>query len=142
MGAGNQCHQPVSLLDLYPTLIELCNLPPVEGLEGSSLSPQLTDPRTPRQTPAVITWHYNNHAIRDLHWRYIRYRDGSEELYDHRQDPGEHTNLAQHPAHARVIERLRRYIPKTNVVPSSIQNGGTDGFGKKVERLRSLDESR
>ena len=121
--AGARCEQPVSLIDIYPTLIEWLDLPQVKGIEGTSLLPQLSDPQAPRQEPAVTTWYYNNHAIRDRHWRYIRYRDGSEELYDHRKDSGEHVNLAGDPAYARVVEKLKAYIPKTNVVPASMQKG-------------------
>ena len=134
--AGARCEQPVSLIDIYPTLIELCNLPEMKGTEGTSLLPQLADPRASRQEPAVTTWYYNNHAIRDLHWRYIHYRDGSEELYDHRKDPGEHINLAGDPAYAHIVERLSAYLPKTNVVPASMQKEGTDAFARKVEMLR------
>ena len=77
--AGQSCDRAVSLIDVYPTLLDLCSMPPVKGLEGTSLSPQLRDVNSDRSEPAITTWHYKNHAVRGPRWRYIRYRDGSEE---------------------------------------------------------------
>ena len=134
---GQSCRRAVSLIDLYPTLLELCNLPQVKGLEGISLLPQLADPKTRRLEPAITTWHYQNHAARSLNFRYIRYRDGTEELYDHRIDPQEHRNLAGNPDLARIKEKLGAYLPKNDVVPDSIKEGETDSLGKKVQQLRS-----
>ena len=133
---GKVSDQPASLLDVYPTLVDLTGLPAVEGLEGTSLLPQLTDPSAPRALPAVTTWHYDNHSVRDLHYRYIRYRDGTEELYDHRSDPEEHANLAMDPQFADVKAGLAAFIPTTNKVPQSIKDGGLDSLGRKVEMLR------
>ena len=118
-------------------MLELCNLPGVKGLEGTSFLPQLKDPATSRAEPAITTWHYKNHAARSLNFRYIRYRDGTEELYDHRSDPNEHHNLAGDSKFARLKEKLGAYMPKNNIVPSSIKAGGTDALGRKAEKLRS-----
>lgn len=134
---GEACQRAVSLLDIYPTLLELCQLPSVKGLEGISLSPQLNDPTTRRLEPAITTWQYNNHAARSLNFRYIRYRDGSEELYDHRTDPGEHLNLANDPKLASIKKRLGGYLPKQNYMPLPMQRGENDAYGRKVERLRT-----
>ncbi|MFP6875841.1 MAG: sulfatase-like hydrolase/transferase [Roseibacillus sp.] len=134
--AGRSCDRAVSLLDLYPSLIELCGLPPMKGLEGISLLPQLEDPEARRTEPAVTTWYYNNHAIRGPRWRYIRYRDGSEELYDHKMDPLEHVNQAANPKYAKIKERMKTYLPTKNTLPFSMKDGGLDSLGKKVERLK------
>jgi arylsulfatase A-like enzyme len=64
------------LLDLYPTLAELCGLPQKPGLEGLSLVPQLKDAAAPRERPAVTTHNPGNHAVRTERWRYVRYADG------------------------------------------------------------------
>ncbi len=133
---GSECASPVSLLDLYPTLVSLCGVPPVHGLEGISLMPQLRDPKRTRTTPVVSTWQYKNHAVRSLNFRYIRYRDGSEELYDHRSDPREHRNLAHEPAYLAVKKRLAKAIPKRNKKPASLDSGGQDAYGKKYNMLR------
>ena len=135
LNASESCSRSVSLLDVYPTLVELCNLPEVKGLEGTSLMPQLNDPEAKRHKPAITTWHYQNHSARSQNFRYIRYRDGSEEMYDHRSDPEENNNIANDPKRASIKKKLGRYFPKTNVVPKSIKNGGTDSYGKKHKRL-------
>ncbi len=136
VNAGQDCDRAVSLLDIYPTLIELCGLPSMKGLEGVSLRPQLADPSASRGAPVVTTWHYNNHAVRGSRWRYIRYRDGSEELYNLKSDPNEHVNLAAKTKYAKTKERFRRYLPSKNVQPSSMKDGGLDSHGRKVEALR------
>ena len=134
---GESCDRAVSLLDIYPTLLDLCDLPIVKGLEGTSLLPQLEDPAARRTEPVISTWHYSNHAARSLNFRYIRYRDGTEELYDHRSDPSEHHNLAHDVKLARIKEKLGAYMPKNNAVPTSSKDGDTDSFGRKAERLRT-----
>ncbi len=113
--AGGRCERTVSLLDLYPTLVELCELSHRDGLEGESLAPLLRDPATPRNRPAITTHGRNNHSVRSERWRYIRYEDGSEELYDHASDPMEWTNLAARPELASVKEELARWLPERNV---------------------------
>ncbi|MGB0578621.1 MAG: sulfatase-like hydrolase/transferase [Limisphaerales bacterium] len=134
--AGADCDRAVSLLDVYPSLIELCDLPAMEGLEGVSLVPQLSDPKASRGRPVVTTWHYDNHAVRGPRWRYIRYRDGSEEFYNHKSDPGEHRNLAADPKFAKLKERYIKYLPKKNALPRSMKDGGLDTHGRRVEALQ------
>lgn len=112
-----RCGRPAELLDVYPTLAELCGLAQPEGLEGISLSPQLKDATAPRERPAVTTHNRNNHALRTEAWRYIRYADGSEELYDTRADPNEWANVAAEPARAAVKAELRGWLPTTNAPP-------------------------
>jgi arylsulfatase A-like enzyme len=58
-----------------------------------------------------MTYGRGNHAVRSTRWRYIRYADGTEELYDHERDPHEWTNLAQEPEHTEVLARHRRWLP-------------------------------
>ena len=137
VNGGSICDRAVSLIDIYPTMIDLCHLPGVKGLEGINLMPQLADPSTRRIEPAITTWQYGNHAVRSLNFRYIRYRDGSEELYDHRSDPNEHSNLAGDPMFASIKRKLGGYLPTKNVVPKSIEDGGTDTYGRKYERLHA-----
>ncbi len=111
---GVRCERTVSLLDLYPTLAELCVAPPPATVEGRSLVPLLKDPATPWPHPVVTTHGENNHAVRSERWRYIRYSDGSEELYDHDQDPLEWTNLAGRPEHEAVKKELAAHLPTVN----------------------------
>ncbi|MEC5129289.1 sulfatase [Verrucomicrobiales bacterium BCK34] len=109
---GKRCAEPVSLVDLYPTLIEWCGLEKNEKLEGVSLVPQLKEADAVREVPAVSASYFGNYAVRSRDWRYIRYADGAEELYDHRVDPDEQVNLANAPASAEVKADLYRWIPK------------------------------
>ncbi len=109
---GRPCHQGVSLVDLYPTLLELCNLPQVPGLEGESLQGLLCGERKKREHPAMTSFGPHNHSLRTERWRYTRYCDGSEELYDYETDLNEHTNLADSPECADIKGSLARWLPE------------------------------
>ena len=111
---GSVCNKSVSLVDLYPTLIELCNLPSKPELDGHSLVPLLRDPETEWEYPAITTRDKNNHAIRTDQFRYIRYHDGTEELYDHSKDPNEWTNLAGNKEFDEIISELSKWLPAEN----------------------------
>jgi len=113
--AGTSCQRTVSLLDIYPTLSDLCGLPVGKHLEGRSLKPLLADPGAEWDRPVITTHGRNNHSVRSERWRYIRYRDGTEELYDHENDPLEWTNLAGEAEHAEVKKMLAGRLPKVNV---------------------------
>ena len=110
--AGKPCKEPASLLDLYPTLVELCNLPKASHLEGLSLVPQLRDPVQSRKNPAITSSYFGNHSIRSRDWRLISYEDGAKELYDHRTDPDEFHNLSKDPNYKEIITELSRWLPK------------------------------
>jgi arylsulfatase A-like enzyme len=109
---GAACPQPASLLDIYPTLVELCSLPANPHVEGLSLVPQVNDPATSRKKPAITSAYFGNHSIRSRDWRLIVYEDGAEELYDHRNDPDEFHNLAGDPTHKAIRDQLARWLPK------------------------------
>ncbi len=117
------CRQPVELLDLFPTLAAACALKAPDDLEGHSLVPQLSDPAASRPWPAVTTANQGNHSVRTDRWRYTRYADGSEELYDHAADPNEWTNLAGDPALASKRKELATHFPTRDLppVPKSAQ---------------------
>ncbi len=108
------CQRPVSLIDIYPTLVDLCGLPTREGLDGQSLRPLLENPELRWDRPVVMTYGQHNHAIQTERWRYIQYRDGGQELYDHSQDPHEWTNLAGSPEYEGVIRKLKTALPEIN----------------------------
>ena len=107
--------RPVSLIDLYPTLVELSGIPGRSGLDGQSLVPLLENPQLEWQRPVLTTYGYQNHSIRTERWRYIRYHDGGEELYDHDADPNEWTNLALSAQYGSVVSELGKFLPATNV---------------------------
>jgi arylsulfatase A-like enzyme len=106
------------LLDIYPTLVELAGLPARTDLEGLSLMPQLRDAATRRERPAITSHNRGNHGVRSERWRYIRYADGSEELYDMQADPQEWHNLAGKPEHAAVIAEHRSWLPAIDRPPA------------------------
>lgn len=111
---GGVCDGTVDLMSVYPTLCSLCGLSRPKHVEGEDIKSLLADPRAAWDTPAVTTYHRNNHAVRTERWRYIRYADGGEELYDHAADPYEWTNLATDGKYADVKEQLRGKLPATN----------------------------
>ena len=117
--ASGRCNQPAELLDLYPTLIDLCGLAPRRDLEGHSLLPQLRDAEATRDWPAITSHNQGNHSVRSERWRYIHYADGSEELYDMQNDPREWTNLAADSQYADVIAEHRRWRPSIDVAPAA-----------------------
>ena len=112
--AGTRCERTVSLLDIYPTLADLCGLPVEKHLEGRSLKPLLKDPAAEWDRPVITTHGRNNHSVRSERYRYIRYSDGTEELYDHENDPMEWTNLAGQAKCAEVKKELAGWLPKVN----------------------------
>jgi len=124
------CTRPVGLIDIYPTLVELCGLPDKEDLQGRSLVPLLKDPAARWEFPAITTHHPGNHAIRTERWRYIQYANGDRELYDHESDPHEWHNLAEDPRYADVIGQLRKHVPRRNApyAPKLPRNTYTQEF--------------
>ena len=111
---GSRSAHAVSLMDIYPTLVELAGLDLPSHVEGRSLVPLLEDPSREWSLPVVTTYGYANHAVRTDRYRYIRYADGSEELYDHASDPNEWTNLASDPAYEALKAELRKALPAKN----------------------------
>ncbi len=123
---GMRCDRPVSMIDLYPTLLDIHKLSPRQELEGQSLVPLLKNPALEWERPAVTTYFRNNHAVRSGRWRYIRYSDGGEELYDHQADEQEWTNLALKPEYATIKRNLAQWLPRTNAVESLHEKGVVD----------------
>lgn len=109
---GESCEAPVSLLDLYPTLVEACQLPARGDVEGQSLLPLVANPHGDWTEAVVATIGRGTHSVFAHRWRYIRYFDGSEELYDLHDDPREWFNLAGDSKYDAVKQQLARHIPK------------------------------
>jgi iduronate 2-sulfatase len=117
----------VSLVDIYPTLTELAGLEAPPGLEGQSLVPLLRDPALATDRAVVSTLSYRNHAVRSSRFRYIRYQDGGEELYDHDADPGEHANLAGETRYRPIMDELAALLPVMDAEPSRPGAGMDEG---------------
>jgi arylsulfatase A-like enzyme len=114
--ATNQiCSEPVELLDIYPTLAQLCGLPIPSHVEGHSLHPQLRDAKTKRKWPAITTHNQGNDSVRTKDWRYIRYANGSEELYHCSIDPNEWTNVVDRTENRSIVKTLSDLLPKIDL---------------------------
>ena len=124
--AGVRCDRPVDYLSVFPTLAALTGLERPGHLEGPDLSPLLRVPSAAWDHPAITTHGRGNHAVRSEAWRYIRYADGSEELYDERRDPLEQTNLAMQPEHTAVKQQLATLLPAAEAddLPSGNRRAG------------------
>lgn len=113
-GQSRQVSQtPVSLLDIYPTLVDLCGLPkPADHeLDGVDLTPILKKQRAERGQAVLTSFGVGNHSVTDGRFRYIHYRNGDEEFYDHRPDRFEFTNVAADPHYAGDKARLAGLLP-------------------------------
>lgn len=110
--APGRCERPVSLIDLYPTLMDLTGLQPPEHLDGRSLRPLLENPNRPWNHPAVVEFGRGNAAVRSQRYRYIHYEDGGEELYDHATDPNEWRNRVSDRALEPIRRALAQSLPK------------------------------
>jgi iduronate 2-sulfatase len=116
------CSRTVDFMSIYPTLCDLCGLEKPEHVEGVSVRPLLAEPAAAWDRPALTTHGFQNHAVRSEKWRYIRFADGGEELYDEVQDPLEWKNLAGDPQYNDVKSELARWLPTKNVpTPSGEQ---------------------
>lgn len=109
---GRIVDQPVSLINIYKTVSEMAGLQTPEYVDGISLVPLLNDSNTKLEAPAIISWGRGNYAVRTKDWRYIRYYDGTEELYNHTNDKNEWNNLADSPAYGTKKALFKAYLPK------------------------------
>jgi len=111
------CDRPVDMINVFPTLISLCGLPAYELLDGYDMTPLLKNPEAEWEYPARSEIEVGNMAVRSQKWRYIRYHDGSEELYNRENDPHEWYNLAADEQYSQVLEEHRRWIPEKYAEP-------------------------
>jgi arylsulfatase A-like enzyme len=138
---GGVCTRPVDFMSIYPTLCGLAGIAKPAWVEGFDIKPLLANPTAEWPHAAITTFGRNNHAIRTDRWRYIRYADGGEELYDHRNDPYEWTNLANKPEHSDLKADLAKQFPTTNVpVASSKNNQGALPAGAKQRQRQQRNQ--
>ena len=143
---GKVIDSPAEMFSVYPTLLELCGLPVYERNEGISLVSTMQNAKTAENAYALTTYGMNNHAVKANGFRYIRYEDGGEELYNHNTDPNEWTNLANNPDYKDEIDALKQYLPTTNATWDPLssytfqpyfveQRARTSGFDKGAVEL-------
>jgi arylsulfatase A-like enzyme len=135
---GTQCARPVDLSCLFPTICELTGVPVPKHAEGISIKPLLANPAAEWKQPAITTHLRGNHAITTDEWRYIRYADGSEELYNDKTDPNEWTNLADKPEHAKVKQELAKFLPAANAEPVEHKENAAPKGKKKAKRAAEV----
>lgn len=123
---GGVCERTVDFMSIYPTLCDLAGIAAPKHVEGANIRALLANPAAAWDQPALTTYHQNNHALRTERWRYIRYADGGEELYDHNNDPYEWTNLAGKPEHAETKAALAKHFPAVNVPRTAGAQGNTE----------------
>ncbi len=128
---------PVELFSIYPTLTDLAKLPHPQNIEAESIYPLLKNPKSKWATPAITTWARNNHAVVSQDYRYIRYEDGSEELYDLAADPNEWHNVAADEKFAPVISELAQYLPKINVKWAAASRYDNNDYFRKQKAEQS-----
>ena len=107
----------VQLLDMYPTLVELCGLRRPQGIEGHSLGPLLRDPRATWNHPAFTVTLYQGKlgkSVRVERWHYVEWDEGQAGamLFDHSNDPREVKNLAEDPAYAKTVQEMKRLLKR------------------------------
>jgi len=114
---GSRCDTPIDFMSIYPTLTDLAGISTPAHVEGNSLAPLLHNPAAGWSHPAISTHGGGNHAVRSGGWRYIRYSNGTEELYNRYSDPNEWNNLASDPSTAGTRVALRNLLPTHEATP-------------------------
>lgn len=124
---GKRCERPAELLDVYPTLIDVAGITPIKSdkhLDGLSLLPWIDNPAAEKKRPAITTIYSHNHSLVGDRYRYTRYADGSEELYDRFNDPHEFDNLIDplktDKNQQAIIKELAAWIPNNEVGPPDL----------------------
>ncbi|MEM9940525.1 MAG: sulfatase [Planctomycetota bacterium] len=133
---GSEVKKPVGLIDVYPTLLDLCRLPPKRTNEGYSLRLLMEDPKMDWQFGVLTTYARGCHSLRTDQHRYIQYENGDEELYDHSIDPDEWENLAGLDEYGELVARCRIEVPSEGAKyhPSVSAAPVNEWFRKHFER--------
>jgi len=123
---NSRCDRTVNLLDLYPTITELAGVSHNKNNEGRSIVPLLKNVDKTWNYPSQTTMGKDRHSVRGERYRYIRYQDGAEELYDHQVDSMEWKNLAGNPKYNKIKKELGKYMPTVNVPEVPPRKGGVE----------------
>ena len=135
--AGSVCERPIDFMTIYPTLTDLAGIATPAHVEGKSIRTLLADPQAPWSEPAVTTYEQGNHTARVEGWRYIRYSDGGEELYDEVKDPNEWANLAKEAAFFEKRTELAKLLPTSDA--PDITGGGKRPKAKRKRAIQATE---
>jgi arylsulfatase A-like enzyme len=130
----------VNLMDLYPTLIDLCGLPPKPEIDGRSIAPLLRDPKKPWPYPSITVLGEGNASVHDERWYFIRYEEGTEELYDMDKDPLQLTNLAT-SKDPEIISHKARLAASFPASFAGMSNKGKQDDSEKDDKSETPDET-
>ncbi len=128
---GTVCARTIDYMSIFPTLTDLCGIPTPKHVEGPSIRALLANPEAQWDRPGVTTYRYKNHTVRNAGWRYIRYENGDEELYDETKDPNEYVNLATKPEYAAKKAELAKFLPKSDILDPSMTGASEKKGGKR-----------
>ena len=119
VAGGIKSDVTVSLIDMYPTLVEMCGLPrPAQALEGESIAGTLKNPAKAEDRNVFLPYmEPGEYAVINRDWRFIRYGEDGEEFYDLQADPNEWNNLAAKPEHAERMAGMRKLAPEKFAAP-------------------------
>ena len=137
--AGREISEGVSLINIYRTLAELSDVEVAENVDGFSLAPQLEDINTPLAGPAICSWGRGNYTVRTKDWRYTRYYNGGEELYDHNNDPDEWTNQANNPEFAKIKGEMAKMLPNKEM---PLEQQGVQGWSITTSADKPLNKKK
>lgn len=136
------CERAVDFMSIYPTLLDLCSLPKPAHVEGESIRTLLANPDAPWDRPAMTTYQFNNHGLRNEGWRYIHYANGDEELYNESLDPYEWKNLASDPQYAGTKSEMATHLPSTNQKDIGGKGGSEDEVSEKKMKKRAEQKAK
>ena len=142
---GQRTNARVELIDMYPTIVGIAGIAPPNGLDGKSLVTLINNPKAwdTQDTVAFSQFHRagnQGYSVRTKDFRYTEWRNAktqkivAQELYDHRNDPGEFTNLAQNPEYASIIAEHRKSLPQTEVLPAGTSEWKPDKLDRRIEK--------
>ncbi|SFB95588.1 Arylsulfatase A [Algibacter lectus] len=137
---GKVCNKPVQLLDVYPTLLELTNLKSDSKLEGHSLVPLLKNTNADWSHYARTSFGPGNYSITSEDYRFIQYKDGSEEFYNHKIDPQEWHNAINNLEYVHVIEKHRAEIPQEHY--EILGEGSTGHLSYEASGKRNINNTK
>jgi len=135
---GRKYANPVSLINVYKTIAEYTGIKTPKYTDGESLIPIINDQTKTLAKPTITSWGRGNYAVRTKDYRYIKYYNGGEELYNHTNDPNEWTNLAKDPNYATIKNNMKAQLPKNEkpmvtdfVSPWSVEGADRDKYRGK-----------